>query len=456
MIVIWGLLGLCVIVVVHEFGHFIAAKLLDIDVETFSVGMGPVLARKQIGKTEFRLSLIPIGGYCGIKGESDVQKAIDSNLTEIHAEPHSFFENPFKRLVIAFAGPFANIVFTVFAFIIIAFAGKTYYSTEPVVILATDIYPEMTSAAKDAGIQTGDYIYSIGKEEISTYSDIQKAVALHPDETLDFKIIRNGEFLTIPVHIAMDKASASGKIGVINLVSPKIKHIEENSIAEKAGLLPFDLIIESNGVEIQHTAGLVKTFEDASSAKLKVKRGEQILDFELPLDKTKDGGYNLGIKFDYVEITEKADSFFGGIAEGFKQTGELIALTLKTITWFFKGIDVTQAVSGPIRITVMLGEAAKTGFAAGFTEGLVTMLNFLSLISVSLFIMNLLPIPVLDGGIILFAIIEIIRGKGVSPKTLQRVQVIGIFIIGLIFVVALTSDFTYIFGVIKSVLAKTK
>ena len=102
----------------------------------------------------------------------------------------------------------------------------------------------------------------------------------------------------------------------------------------------------------------------------------------------------------------------------------------------------------------MLGETAKTGFSAGFTEGLVTMLNFLALISVSLFIMNLLPIPVLDGGIILFAIIEIIRGKGVSPKTMQRVQYIGIFIIGLLFVVALTSDFNYVFRVVKAFFAK--
>ena len=123
MIIVWGLLGLCVIVIVHEFGHFIAAKLLNIDVESFSVGMGPILARKQIGATEFRLSLLPVGGYCGIKGESDFQKAIENNLSHIEPEPRSFFENPFKRLIIAFSGPFANIVFTVFAFIIIAFAG---------------------------------------------------------------------------------------------------------------------------------------------------------------------------------------------------------------------------------------------------------------------------------------------------------------------------------------------
>ena len=454
MIIVWGLLGLCIIVVVHEFGHFIAAKLLNIDVESFSVGMGPILARKQIGQTEFRLSLLPVGGYCGIKGESDFQKAIEADLDRIHPEPRSFFENPFKRLIIAFAGPFANIVFTVFAFIIIAFAGKTYYSTDPKIILATDVYPEMTSTAKEAGLQTGDYIYSIGKDEIKTFADLQTAVALHPDETLDFGIIRNGELLKIPVFITMDKASASGKIGVINWVTPKIKHIEENSTAEKAGLLPFDLIIESNGIEVHHVMELVKTFEDASIAKLKVQRQDQIVDIEIPLEKTKDGSYNLGIEFDYIAVTEKADSFFGGIAEGFKQTGELIALTLKTITWFFKGIDVTQAVAGPIRITVMLGETAKTGFSAGFTEGLVTMLNFLALISVSLFIMNLLPIPILDGGIILFAIIEIIRGKGVSPKTMQRVQYIGIFIIGLLFVVALTSDFNYVFRVVKAFFAK--
>jgi len=450
MIIVWGLLGLCVIVIVHEFGHFIAAKLLDIDVESFSVGMGPILARKKIGATEFRLSLIPLGGYCGIKGESDFQKAIDNNLTHIEAEPHSFFENPIKRLIIAFAGPFANIVFAVLAFIIISFAGKTYYSTEPYVILATDIYPEMTSAAKEAGIHTGDYIYSIGDKEIKTFSDIFSTVAVHPDETLDFGIIRDGTKLTIPVHIAMDKASASGKIGVMNWVSPEIMEVAEASVAEIAGLKAHDLIIESNGTEILHTAMLVKTFENKDSAKLKIKRENEIIDIELPLKKADNGDYNLGISFNYIKIEEKASSFTDGIADGFKQTGELIALTLKTVTWFFKGIDVSQAVSGPIRITVMLGEAAKTGFSQGFTEGLVTVLNFLSLISVSLFIMNLLPIPVLDGGIILFAIIEIFRGKGVSPKTMQKVQIVGICIIAVLFITALTSDLHYVSGNIKS------
>ncbi|NLK46405.1 MAG: RIP metalloprotease RseP [Treponema sp.] len=456
MIIVFGLLGLCVIVVVHEFGHFVAAKLLNIEVESFSIGMGPILARKKIGTTEFRLSLIPFGGYCGIKGEADFKKAIENNLPEIEAEPHSFFENPFKRLAIAFAGPFANIVFTVIAFIIIAFVGKTYYSTEPFVLLVTDIYPEISSAAKDAGIQSGDYIFSIGDKKIENFSDIYSTVAIHPDETLNFGILRNGEKLYIPVNIAMDKATASGKIGVMNWVTPEIVNVAEGSAADKAGLKIHDVIIESNAVEIKHTAGLVKSFDGKSSALLKVKRNNEIIETELALDKTKDGNYNLGIEFNYLTFEEKASSFWGGIAAGFTQTGELIALTLKTITWFFKGIDVTQAISGPIRITVMLGDAAKTGFSEGFREGLVIFLNFLSLISVSLFIMNLLPIPVFDGGIILFAIIEIIRGKGVSPKTMEKIQVVGIFIIGLLFVIAITSDLQYVFGQAKSFITGLK
>lgn len=444
MIVVWGLLGLCVIVVVHEFGHFIAAKLLDIDVESFSIGMGPVLARKKIGKTEFRLSLIPLGGYCGIKGETDLQKALEADLPQIEAEPHSFFENPIKRLIIALSGPIANVIFTVFAFIIISFVGQTSYTTKPIVILAPEIYPEMTSSAQEAGIKTGDYITAIGKEKINTFSDIISVVSTHPDETLDFEIIRNNETLTIPVFIKMDKASARGLIGVVNWISPEIENIAPDSAAEKAGLKSGDIIIESNGIEVLHTAGLVKTFENAEKAVLKIKRNNETVQIELPLEKTQDGSFNLGIEFKSLKVTEKASSFFGGIADGFAKTGELIALTLKTITWFFKGIDVSQAVSGPIRITVMLGEVAESGFAAGIKEGITTVLYFLSLISVSLFIMNLLPIPILDGGIVLFALIEIIRGKGVAPKTMQRFQIVGLCFIAFLFIIAFTGDINYI------------
>ena len=115
----------------------------------------------------------------------------------------------------------------------------------------------------------------------------------------------------------------------------------------------------------------------------------------------------------------------------------------------FKGIDVTKAVSGPLRITVMLGDSAKDGFSAGFKEGVVTVLQFLSVISISLFIMNLLPIPILDGGLIVFALIEAIFKKGISPKIQYYIQFVGIAILLILFAVALFGDVSFLIDKFK-------
>ena len=127
----------------------------------------------------------------------------------------------------------------------------------------------------------------------------------------------------------------------------------------------------------------------------------------------------------------------------------MIGLTFKSISLLFKGINLTNAVSGPVRITVMLGDTVQSGFSAGFRTGLVSTLNFLALISVSLFIMNLLPIPILDGGLVLFAVIEAIIRKPVHPKIMYYTQFIGIVFIFILLGIAVFSDANFIIKGIK-------
>jgi regulator of sigma E protease len=135
---------------------------------------------------------------------------------------------------------------------------------------------------------------------------------------------------------------------------------------------------------------------------------------------------------------------FPAIGQGFRETYNIFALSVKSIAMLFQGIDISKTVSGPVRITVMLGDTVKNGFTENFNAGLVSTLNFMALISVSLFLMNLLPIPILDGGLILFALIEFFRRRQVKPKFLYYVQFVGIAFIALLFVVALFSDIGYL------------
>ena len=447
MTIVWGILCLGLIVFVHELGHFIAARICGVKVESFSIGMGPVLVHKTIGETDYRLSLLPFGGYCGMKGEQAFRDALEQNLPSIPKEEGGFYGvHPLKRAIIAFSGPAMNLIFAIISFSIIAMTGYTFYAADNKVILADDVYPEMNSAAKAAGIQTGDKILFIDGKEITDFSQISQTVSIHPNEQLEVIIERDGVQQKLFITPSMDSSTGQGKIGVMNWVSPQVYAITVGAAAYRAGLQEGDVITAINGQPVNNTVDIQKLLPQEAStvALIQVMREGNINPIELSLTVPANG--DLGLMFSVPAREAPRYSFFPAIWQGTKETGELFALTFKSIGLLFKGVDVTQAVSGPVRITVMLGDTVQTGFKAGFRAGLTSTLNFLALISISLFIMNLLPIPILDGGLILFALIETIIRRPVHPKVMYYTQFIGIAFIVILFGIALFSDARYLFS----------
>ena len=446
MTIVWGILCLGLIVFVHELGHFIAARLCGVKVESFSIGMGPVLVHKTIGETDYRLSLLPFGGYCGMKGEQGFRDALEQNLSAIPKEEGSFYGvHPLKRAVIAFSGPAMNLIFAAISLSIIAMTGYTFYAADNKVILADEVYPDMNSAAKEAGIQTGDKILFIDGESITDFSQISQAVAVRPGEELEVVIERDGVQKTVLLSPVMDTSTGQGKIGVMNWVSPLVHSVTVGAAAYRAGVQAGDLIIAINGQPVENTVDLQQLIPQGSSTlEFQVERQGHSEPVHLMVSVPAHG--DLGLTFSVPAREAPRYSFFPALWQGVKETGELVALTFKSIGLLFKGLDVTQAVSGPVRITVMLGDTVQSGFAAGFRAGLTSTLNFLALISVSLFIMNLLPIPVLDGGLILFALIETVIRRPVHPKVMYYTQFIGIAFIIVLFGIALFSDARYLFS----------
>ena len=446
MTIILGIIALSVIIIFHEFGHFLAAKLCKIEVDAFSLGMGPVLLHKKIRGTDFRLSLVPLGGYCALKGENAFQNAIDADLSEIPKEKGTFYENPLKRIFIAFSGPFANVVFSVIAYFFIALIGYSYQTTGTKIILANEIYPEIPSAAEQAGLRTGDEITAINGKNIDNFQDMYTIIATNPNKQMDFEVLRNNNTYHFLLTPQLEKSTGAGKIGVLSWTDPVIAEISPDSDAAKAGLKVNDIIKKADNIEITNTADFMKAIENKRNVALTVERNGNLIELNLPINYNQDnGGYITGISFPYKTVEVKANSFFSALASGFKETGENIAVTIKTLKLLFSGIDLTNAVSGPVRITLMLGDTAKAGFSAGLAEGIVSVLSFLAIISISLFIMNLLPLPILDGGLILFAFIEFVRGKGLKPKTIYQFQKIGIVLIALLFIFAFSGDLRYLF-----------
>ena len=363
---LYGILCLFFLILFHEFGHFLAAKLFGVKVESFSVGFGPILLHRTVKATDYRLSLIPLGGYCGMKGENDFREAMEQNLKEVNGEPDSLYGvHPIKRAAIGFAGPFFNFIFAIFCFSLINGIGYNYYTYSNKIILADELYENSCTAAREAGLLTGDEIIRINGKEILDFSQIIEEVSVRPAENINITVLRDKKELTFIVHTQMDKETGTGKIGVA---------ADTNSLLEQS---------------------------------------------------TPD--YN----------------FFEAIGHGFLDTFEYIGLTFKSIAILFKGVDLKNAVGGPARITEMLGSTAQEGFSAGFKVGFISLSQLMAVISISLFIMNLLPIPVLDGGLILVALIETISRKKVPPKVQYRIQFIGFAFIAILFIIGLIGDINY-------------
>jgi regulator of sigma E protease len=451
MSIIYGLLGLSLLVFIHELGHFIAARALGVEVETFSIGMGPVLLRKKIKTTEYRLSLIPIGGYCGMKGQKDFQFALDNKLDEIRGEKGSFYaSNPLRRIIIAVSGPLANFVFAIFAFALISLIGYSFYTSSNKIIIANEVYPELHSTAAEAGLKTGDRILAINNKNIHYFSDISDIVAISANKVLDITVDREGELFHFQVLAELDTSSGAGKIGIVNWVNLLITSIQSGSHAESIGFKIDDIITAVNGMETKNTSDLEKVLNSLKVAELdepiqfSVKRGNENIVLETDSSLLNDI-QNLGLQFEFFKVHTPKKNIFTAFYSGVKETFKMIALTFKGIGLLFKGLDPKEAVSGPLRITLMFGDTVKDGFAASFSIGLISALSFLALISISLCIMNLLPIPILDGGLILFATIELISNKQVSPKILYYVQFVGLFLILILFAFALFGDINFIF-----------
>jgi regulator of sigma E protease len=381
-----------------------------------------------------------------MKGEKDFQSALDEKRNYFTSDKTSFYGvNPLRRLCIAVMGPLFNALFAVFAFTVIAIIGYTYYSADNRIILADEIYADSVSAAREQGLLTGDRITSLGGKPVETFFDISQIISTHPDEDIPATVERDGTVLHLVLRPILEKSSAMGKIGVVNWIEPVIADIPSGGEAEKAGLHTGDLIVAVNGEPVFSTAAVFKLIGDNSLVRITFKTqsgtgGESLYETELTIPQNNNPLFSFAVPAHKT----KTYSFFPAIAHGVTETCNMLALTIKSLGLLFRGAEITQAVSGPVRITVMIGDTVKTGFQAGFNTGIVSVFNLLALISISLFLMNLLPVPVLDGGIVLFSFIEIILRKPLKPKFLYYIQFVGIAFIAFLFILAIFSDTRYL------------
>jgi regulator of sigma E protease len=443
--IVLGLIGLGVVVFVHELGHFLAARLVGIDVEAFSIGWGrPILKRKFRG-VEYRLGMFPLGGYCKMRGENEFQEAWENRRQEIPPTPGTFFGvSPFRRVLVAFAGPFFNLLFAALVFSVIWGAGFEVSTLGNRIILASELgLPDQSYPADEAGLKTGDRIISINGVDTPYYHDIQENIAVNPEKNLVLTVERNGAILDLTVRPSLEKSTGAGKIGVYFWTEPVLS--ETAGPGRAAGLLPGDRILKINGEDLPYTVKML-TILERSPQSLTVeyeRNGEKASTVLIPVYH-EEGAVDLGLS--YGGVTYKNPPLLppAALARGIRETWKTLTVSLRSLALLFRGIDLTQAVSGPVRITYMAGDIAAEGFGQGIGVGFRSMANFLSLISIALCVMNLLPLPVLDGGMILLFVVEAIQRKPLHPRAVSAFQTVGVVLIFGLMIFAVFGDILYL------------
>ena len=440
--IIIGIFGLGLVVFFHESGHFMAAKLCGVKVLTFSIGWGKKLFSFKIGDTEYCISLLPMGGYCKMKGEEilDDDTVYEDNHDSLSTAP------AWKKAIIYFAGPFMNLVFAIICFSIVWMGGITTTSPPNRIVLASEYAQESSPFAADqAGLKTGDYITAVNGKSIEHFQDLREAIATKAQEKLDMTVDRDGEIIKLAITPKLDKSTGAGQVGIYPWIDPVVGNIKEGSSAYIAGLKTGDTIVSANGEKVTQYMDFVKVLW-TKPAKIDLvvlrdgteKRLTQVLDYN------DDGLVDPGLSFQMQTYRSEPLNVFQAVHKGISESFKTLSLTVRSLKLLFAGVNLNQAVSGPIRITYMLGEITTQGFAEGISAGLAMFLNFVALINIALFFMNLLPIPALDGGQIFFCFIEMIRGKKFQPKIAVRYQVIGFAFLITLMIFTLFNDVIFL------------
>lgn len=424
-------------VVLHEFGHFIVAKLFKIRVETFSAGFGPRLIGKKWGDTDYRISAIPLGGYVKLGGD-DSNAAIEGEGAADIPEAERFNLRPrWQRILVAVAGPVMNILTALAIPFIAALMFGIQAAPAPVVSYLTP-----GGAAEVAGLKPGDRIVSFNGADNPKWERMHNDALLSPDHPLPLVVERNGQRL--PLSIKPTARTEDGETaGFLDFIPDYgglpiiLFQVFPDSPAAKAGLQPGDRILAMNGQPIKSAEGVSEFVREHKSQPitLSIERKGARLEITATPARIADGTEKLGIK-PAEEIPFRKASVLQAASAAVDSNVEIMRLTGKALGQVFTGQrSVRNTLSGPIGIAQAAARSVDLGWGAVFG-----MLGFLSL---NLGIFNLLPIPVLDGGAIFLLLVEGALGLGglsLSLAVRERIQQVGFVMVILLMLFVITND----------------
>jgi regulator of sigma E protease len=439
------LVVLGILIVVHELGHYWVARWCGVKVLRFSVGMGRVIFSRKLGpdQTEWAISILPFGGYV---------KMLDAREQDLEGMPSSELKREFtnqtvwRRIAIVAAGPLANFILAVFIF-----SGLyTYGIPEPLPKLGA--VPEK-SIAYQAGLRGGELITAINAEPIQLWSDLHwKFVQLAIEKqaaTLNVQRPNTGPSSnTVSETVSVPLASIStkdlegdflGKLGIVLARPVQFGKIQADSPAMHAGLKAGDRILEVNDVQITDAQKFVDLIKSSPNTPLKIRgiRNQQIFETTVTPEGHLENGKVLGKIYAEVglaapEMVVASKPPLQALSKAVEKTWDSSVLSLKMLAKIVVGEVSWKNLSGPITIADYAGKTARIGA--------ISYLTFIAFISLSLGVMNLLPIPVLDGGHLLYYALEVLTGRPVSRQFEEIAQRVGLGILMTLMLVAVFND----------------
>lgn len=433
MTILAFLIMLGVLITIHEFGHFLFARMFGVKVETFSIGFGPPIFRWKGKETEYQIALIPLGGYVKMYGEDSMTQPVQGEVNkEAYNDPRSFHSKArWQKMLIAFAGPLFNIILAIVLFIAVYAIGikEPAYLSQPPEIG----YVEKNSVAEKIGLQPFDKILKVNGEEVKNWKDLTIKLAMKSGKNIDIEFLRNGNVYKVSATLPEDMTKDS--FGISPIIEPKVGKVLPNTPAEKAGLKEGDIIIAVNGKPIRtwfEFADFMSNLNEKRDINLLVKRDGKIISLMITPEYNQElKKYTIGIspKFEVKTIQYPLDQ---AIVKAFDKTKELTVSIYNVVAGLFTGEVSFKTLGGPISIAKFSGEALETG--------ITTFLFAMAFMSLQLGYLNLLPIPVLDGGLIFILLIESIIRRPLPEKVKEYLAYIGFALLGSLMIYVIFND----------------
>jgi regulator of sigma E protease len=423
-----------VLVFVHELGHFLAAKRVGIRVLKFQLGFNPTIASFRRGDTEYSIGAMPLGGYVKMAGESPEDVERDEHGKIVRRPDEFMSKTKWERFQVLIMGPVMNLITAVLLTALVLYQGAdipTYVDQVPVVGAVTE-----GSAASKSNIKPGDRILSVAGHSVDTWEQFELAIGTRPDRDVTLGILRDGKEISATVNPVADKRFGIGNIGVLPNVHPHIGTVTSGEPAERAGLKPNDVVLAVDGQPINFSFQLREAIAKHVGTPMQMTIVRDGVRQEVQLTPAKVGPIGrIGISIG-DDVRSYKPGAFEALSMGVSRNVQGAGLIFQTLWGLFTRETSPKQLMGPVAIAQLSGESAQLGWIA--------LVSLMASLSLNLGLLNLMPIPILDGGHIFIMALEGLARRDFSMKVKEKMLLAGFVLILMLMVTVIYNDLTRI------------